>query len=136
MIFSGPRLRIVAAPRPGAPRLTFESICRVGRSDAMHSPSKGETNVSRFNRISPETATGKTKDLLDGVKSKLGRVPNMFQEMANSPAAVHAYLQFSAALAGGSLSPANREQVALAVGQLNHCDYCVSAQASWPRWLV
>ena len=57
--------------------------------------------MSRFTQIAPETATGKTKELLDGVKSKLGLVPNMMRAMANSPAVLNAYLQFSGALAAG-----------------------------------
>jgi uncharacterized peroxidase-related enzyme len=53
----------------------------------------------------------------------------MVRAMANSPAALHAYLQFSGALAGGALSAKSREQIALAVGQVNKCDYCVSAHS-------
>jgi uncharacterized peroxidase-related enzyme len=80
--------------------------------------------------IAPETATGTTKELLGAVKSKLGLVPNMVRAMANSPAALNAYLQFSGALAGGSLSAKSREQIALAVGQANECDYCLSAHSA------
>ena len=86
--------------------------------------------MSRFTQIAPETATGNTKELLDAVKSKLGLVPNMVRAMANSPAALKAYLQFSGALAAGSLSAKSREQIALAVGQVNQCDYCVSAHSA------
>src|SRR5271170_6585152 len=89
--------------------------------------------MSRFTQIAPETATGITKELLDAVKSKLGIVPNMVREMANSPAALNAYLQFSGALAAGSLSAKSREQIALAVGQVNKCDYCVSAHSALGR---
>jgi hypothetical protein len=32
--------------------------------------------MSRFTPIAPETATGKAKELLDAVKSKLGLAPN------------------------------------------------------------
>jgi len=83
--------------------------------------------MSRFIQIAPETATGKTKELLDVVKSRFGLIPNVMRAMANSPAALNAYLQFSGALAGGSLSAKSREQIALAVGQVNECDYCLSA---------
>ena len=86
--------------------------------------------MSRFTQIAPETAIGKTKELLDGVKSKLGLVPNMTRAMANSPAVLNAYLQFSGALAAGSLSAKNREQIALAVGQTNECGYCVAAHSA------
>ena len=86
--------------------------------------------MSRFTQIAPETATGKAKELLYAVKSKLGLVPNMTRAMANSPAVLNAYLQFSGALAAGSLSAKNREQIALAVGQTNDCDYCLSAHSA------
>ena len=85
--------------------------------------------MSRLTQIAPDTATGKTKELLEAVKSKLGLVPNMVRAMANSPAALNAYVQFSGALAGGSLSARNREQIALAVGQVNECNYCLSAHS-------
>jgi len=86
--------------------------------------------MSRLTQIAPDTATGKTKELLEAVKSKLGLVPNMVRAMANSPAALNAYVQFSGALAGGSLSARNREQIALAVGQVNECNYCLSAHSA------
>ena len=86
--------------------------------------------MSRFTQIAPETATGTTKELLDAVKSKLGIIPNMVRAMANSPAALNAYLQFSGALDGGSLSAKSREQIALVVGQTNQCGYCVSAHSA------
>jgi uncharacterized peroxidase-related enzyme len=86
--------------------------------------------MSRFTQIAPEKATGNTKELLDAVKAKLGLVPNLMRALANSPAALSAYLQFNGALAEGSLSAQNREQISLAVGQANECDYCVSAHCA------
>jgi uncharacterized peroxidase-related enzyme len=47
--------------------------------------------------------------------------------MAQSPAVAQAYLGFSQTLAGGSLSAALREQIALTVSEANQCEYCVSA---------
>jgi uncharacterized peroxidase-related enzyme len=86
--------------------------------------------MSRFTQIAPETATGKAKELLDVVKSKLGLVPNMTRAMANAPAVLDGYLALSGALGKGSLSAKQREQIALAVGQANHCDYCVAAHSA------
>ena len=53
--------------------------------------------------------------------------------MANSPAVLEAYLSFSGALAGGSLNAKLREQLALAVGEQNSCQYCVSAHTAIGR---
>lgn len=88
-----------------------------------------ENEMSRMNPIDPAIATGKARELLDAVKSKLGVVPNMMRTMANSPAVLEAYLNFMAALAKGSLNAAQREGIAIAVAQANQCQYCLSAHA-------
>lgn len=86
--------------------------------------------MSRIQQIAPETATVKAKELLDAVKSKMGMVPNMTRAMANSPAVLNAYLQFSGALAAGTLPVKNREQIALTIGQANGCNYCLAAHSA------
>lgn len=53
--------------------------------------------------------------------------------MANSPAVLEGYLGLSGAFGKGSLSAKNREQIALAVGQANHCDYCLAAHSAIGR---
>ena len=64
---------------------------------------KQEKTMPRLNAIDPKEATGKAKDLLDGVNAKLGMVPNLMRTFANSPAALEGYLNFSGALGGGCL---------------------------------
>jgi uncharacterized peroxidase-related enzyme len=83
--------------------------------------------MNRIQQIDPASATGKAKQLLDAVNVKLGIVPNLARVLANAPAALEGYLNFSGALAGGVLSAKVREQIALAVAQGNNCDYCLSA---------
>jgi hypothetical protein len=41
--------------------------------------------------VDPESATGKTKELLNRVQQRTGRIPNMVLLMANSPATLDAY---------------------------------------------
>jgi uncharacterized peroxidase-related enzyme len=86
--------------------------------------------MARINQINPDTATGKAKDLLDAVKTKLGLVPNMTRAMANAPSVLDGYLSLSGALAKGNLSAKTREQIALAVGEANSCDYCLAAHSA------
>jgi uncharacterized peroxidase-related enzyme len=86
--------------------------------------------MSRINQIAPEAAAGKAKELLDAVKSKLGLVPNMTRAMANSPVVLEGYLALSGALSKGSFSNKTREQLALAIGQANDCDYCLAAHSA------
>lgn len=86
--------------------------------------------MARLIAVDPAKATGKAKELLDVVKAKIGMTPNMMRTMANSPAVLEGYLGFSAALAGGSLNPKLREQIALAVAESNSCEYCLSAHTA------
>jgi uncharacterized peroxidase-related enzyme len=86
--------------------------------------------MSRLSPIDPSNVTGKQKDLLDSVRSKLGIVPNMTRVMANSPAVLEAYLSFSGALASGVLDAKTREELALLTAQENHCNYCLSAHSA------
>ena len=64
---------------------------------------------------------------LSAMKAKIGMVPNVVGTLANSPAALNLYLASSHALSVGRLTARQREIIALAIGQLNQCHYCVSA---------
>jgi uncharacterized peroxidase-related enzyme len=86
--------------------------------------------MERIGPVNPQAAQGKAKELLDAVKAKLGIVPNMTRAMAVSPPVLDAYLGFSGALSHGVLPARVREQLALDVGEANHCDYCVSAHSA------
>lgn len=83
--------------------------------------------TTRIKAVDAATASGETKAVLDVVQSKFGKVPNVFQLMANSPAAVNGYLAFNDALSKGVLSPKLREQIAITVAEVNRCEYCLSA---------
>ena len=72
-------------------------------------------------------APDKAQALLHAVAAQLGSVPNMFRLIATSPAALDGYLGMSGALGRGTLPAATRERIALAVAEINGCDYCLSA---------
>lgn len=86
--------------------------------------------MTRIQPINPATASGKAKQLLDGVQAKLGLTPNMMKTMAQSTAVLDAYLTFASAIAGGALKASFREQIAIAVAQANSCEYCLSAHSA------
>ncbi len=86
--------------------------------------------MPRLKAIETDKAEPKTKALLDGVQKKLGMTPNLMRTMANSPAVLEAYLGFGNALGKGTLPPQLREQIALTVGELNECQYCLSAHSA------
>lgn len=85
--------------------------------------------MSRLHAVDPQTATGKAKELLDGVQAKLGVTPNLMRTLANSPAVLEAYLNFSGALGKGKLGAKVREQIALVVADTNQCEYCLAAHS-------
>ena len=74
-----------------------------------------------------ETVPVASQPLLNVVKKQLGSAPNLFRLVANSPAALEGYVSLSGALAKGALPAATRERIALAVAEINGCDYCLSA---------
>jgi uncharacterized peroxidase-related enzyme len=86
--------------------------------------------MARIEPINYEQSTGKAKELLDAVKGKLGMTPNMMTTMAQSPAVIEAYLNFSGALSGGALSARLREKIALIAAEVNGCGYCASAHTA------
>ena len=88
--------------------------------------------MSRLQAIQSDAATGKAKELLDAVQAKLKITPNMTRVMANSPAVLEAYLDFSGALSHGALDAKLREEIALEVGEQNSCQYCVSSRRTMP----
>ncbi|WP_342349386.1 carboxymuconolactone decarboxylase family protein [uncultured Nitrospira sp.] len=89
--------------------------------------------MSRIQALNPEIATGQAQRLLKGVENKLGFAPNIMRTMANSPSVLQGYLDFSGALSKGSLSPKLREQIALAVSEVNDCQYCLAAHSAIGR---
>jgi hypothetical protein len=43
---------------------------------------EGDADMPRLNSVDPASATGKTKELLDLVQQRTGRIPNMVRLMA------------------------------------------------------
>ena len=72
-------------------------------------------------------APEKSQPLLDAVVKQIGSAPNLFRLVGTSPAALEGYLGMSGALGKGALPAATRERIALAVAEINGCDYCLSA---------
>lgn len=85
--------------------------------------------MTRISAVNHEKASGKAKELLDGVKAKLGSAPNLMKTFANSPESLGAYLGFSDAL-GKTLNAKLREQIALVTAEENGCGYCQSAHTT------
>ena len=89
--------------------------------------------MARVAVIDPKHATGEVRQLLDAVQGGLGMVPNFIRVLANSPAALNAFLGMHVISGSGALDPKTRERIALAVAEQNGCQYCVSAHTAIGR---
>lgn len=85
--------------------------------------------MTRLQALDPNEATGRSKELFDGIQGKLGMVPNMMRTMGNSAAVLEGYLNLSDALGKGTLGGRLGELIALAVAESNACNYCLSAHS-------
>ncbi|HEY3599296.1 MAG TPA: carboxymuconolactone decarboxylase family protein [Paraburkholderia sp.] len=83
--------------------------------------------MSRIQALSIEQAAASAQPSLRAVEKAVGFLPNAFRTLANSPAALGGYLQLKQALSKGELSPAEGEWLALAVSQVNECEYCLAS---------
>ena len=83
--------------------------------------------MKQIKAISQGSASETVKATMATIGKKLGRVPNMYQVMANSPAVLDAYVKFNGALSGGTLGSKMAELIALATAESNTCTYCLSA---------
>lgn len=83
--------------------------------------------MSRIAIPTVEQAPVASRPLLDAVNQQLGVVPNLMKVVSHSPAALEGYLSLNGALGKGVLSVQLRERLALAVAELNGCDYCLAA---------
>lgn len=82
--------------------------------------------MSRLAVPTRDTAPEASRALLDAVYDRFSVVPAVFRLAASSPAVLQGFLSFSNALEG-VLDLKIRLRIALAVSQVNECDYCLSA---------
>jgi uncharacterized peroxidase-related enzyme len=66
--------------------------------------------------------------ILDEIDRKFGTIPNLFRLLAVSPHALKGYVQLNGSLAN-VFDLKVRERIAIAVAEVNGCDYCLSAHS-------
>jgi uncharacterized peroxidase-related enzyme len=89
--------------------------------------------MSRINVVNRDSANAEQAELLDAIESQLGAVPNFLKVLANSPAALRAFLGLHEIGSQGSIDAQTGERIALAIAQKNACEYCVSAHTAIAR---
>lgn len=94
--------------------------------------SKGKP-MSRIELQTRETAVDASRQMLDQVQGAFGATPHMFRAVANSPSALASMWGSFGALGSGTLGAKLGEQLAVAIADLNDCEYCLSAHTALGR---
>ncbi len=86
--------------------------------------------MTRVRLVNPSDTTPSRQAVLDQVHKAFGSTPNMFKAVANSPAALKSMWGSFGALGTGVLGAKLGEQIAVAIADLNRCEYCLAAHTA------
>lgn len=89
--------------------------------------------MSRIALPTADTAPEASRPLLGQIHAAFGATPNMFRAVANSPAALTSMWSAFGALGNGTLGAKLGEQIAVAVADINDCEYCLAAHTALGR---
>lgn len=83
--------------------------------------------------LAPKTlndAEGEAKKVMEASQADMGMVPNMYANMANSPALLATYADgYNRFRAQSGFTPAEQEVVLLTISRHNGCTYCMAAHS-------
>jgi uncharacterized peroxidase-related enzyme len=82
-----------------------------------------------FNVPSKEQVSPESQRLFEQLKKRIGKVPNLYATMGYSSVALKAFMEFEETLSHGSFNGKEREAIALAVSEINGCNYCLAAHS-------
>lgn len=85
--------------------------------------------MERIKLLTKETASEKSKEVLEGIERKNGKVINIFKAMANSSAVLKTYFNINKALEEKSIDNATAERIAISIANVNGCEYCNAAHS-------
>ncbi len=92
-----------------------------------------KTDVSRFHIHDELTAPEGSVTILKGVQGAAGSISKFLGVLAGAPAALRSYARMRHELRGGSLPPATRERIALAVAERRGDPYSIAQHARTAR---
>lgn len=84
--------------------------------------------MTRFSLPDPEAAHPDARPVLDAAKAALGFTPNLHRLIALNPRVLSAWVALQSTLSH-TLDLKTRDAIALAVTEVNDCDYCRAAHA-------
>jgi len=74
--------------------------------------------------------TGKNLEMLNELEKTTGLLPNVMKQMANSPAAVEAFMLSRESLSKGLLSPKMRSLIGILIAEIYSCKYLLAARVA------
>jgi uncharacterized peroxidase-related enzyme len=80
-----------------------------------------------------DSAPQESRQKLEAVQSRMGFLPNLFANLAESPAALEAYLTLSEVLGKTALSAPEQQILLLSASVENGCEFCVAAHSAGAR---
>lgn len=87
--------------------------------------------MKRLEIHTSETAPKPADDMLRGLETMLGFVPNVFAVMAGTPPVLSAFMAVNQKFAETSLTATEREIVQMTVSTENECAYCVAGHTAF-----
>jgi len=85
--------------------------------------------MTTFTTHTIESAPEEAKATLQGAQDTLGFVPNLYANMAESPAVLAAYMSLAGHFESSSLTATEQQVVALTASVINNCEFCVAAHS-------
>ena len=82
-----------------------------------------EQRVPRIQPVEPDDAPQESRQLMEQGEQAVGQMLNFFKQIAVSPAAFKAYMEFDGALHEGALDSQTFESVYMATSNYNGCKY-------------
>ena len=77
--------------------------------------------------LQQEQVGPEAQELFDGLKKKIGKIPNLYGTWAHSPIAFKAILELEKALDSGFFEPKEIQAIELVISEVNQCHYCIDA---------
>jgi len=77
--------------------------------------------------LQQEQAGPEAQEIFEGLKKKIGKVPNLYGTWAHSPVALKAILELEKALDSGFFGQKEIQAIELVISEVNQCHYCVDA---------
>ena len=83
--------------------------------------------MTTFTIHTPESAPAGSRERLQEVRARYGRVPNVYGVLAEAPIAVEAYDLLGNLLMRSSFTPTERHVVWFTINAYHNCHYCMAA---------